>query len=300
MKAELIKSIPVHNTLGEGVVWDARDQSVWWTDIQESRLYRMSYPACEITFFDTPERLCCFAFTENPDRLLVAFASGFALFEYQSGAVHWLHRPPEVQPGSGRRLNDGRMDRHGRLWVGAMVEDENLAPSHSASLYCLERSGKLSTHKTDIAISNGMCWSPDNRFFYFADSPTRQIDAYKYDIARGNISGKTVFTCTPEAHFPDGAVTDSEGNMWSAHWGGSCVVRYAPDGNQLQTVEIPTCQPSCTAFGGADMTTLFVTSARQDLNSEQLAKDPQAGNLFIIQTSVRGLAEPVFQCADIQ
>ena len=192
----------MHNTLGEGVVWDPRNQSVWWTDIQESRLYCMAYPSLEISYFDTPERLCCFALTENPDRLLAAFASGFALFEYKTGNIQWFYRPKELKPGTGRRLNDGRLDRQGRFWVGAMVENTNAGDSSQASLYCLDTDNKLSVHKSDITISNGICWAPDNRTFYFADSPTQRIYSYEYDISRGTISGQQTFASIPNGHFP--------------------------------------------------------------------------------------------------
>ncbi|MDM3870059.1 SMP-30/gluconolactonase/LRE family protein [Porticoccus sp. W117] len=295
MSAELIHSIPVHNTLGEGVVWDARSQAAWWTDIQESRLFCMAYPSLDIEYFDTPERLCCFALTDNPDKLLVAFASGFALYEYRTGNLQWLHRPEELQPGSGRRLNDGRLDRQGRFWVGAMVEDKGAATGKPANLYCLDSNGELSIHKSDIAISNGICWAPDNSTFYFADSPKQHIYSYKYDISRGSISEQKQFSATPVGQFPDGGITDSNGHVWSAHWGGHCVVRYTPQGQITEKVAIPTQQPSCLAFGGADMKTLFVTSARQGLNSQQLAKDTQAGNLFVLETTITGLQEPIYQ-----
>ncbi|MGS2722666.1 SMP-30/gluconolactonase/LRE family protein [Porticoccus sp. GXU_MW_L64] len=294
MEAELIHSIPVHNTLGEGVVWDARSQSVWWTDIQQSRLYCMAYPSLAIRHFDTPERLCCFALTDNPDTLLVAFASGFALYQANTGTIDWLHRPQEIQPGSGRRLNDGRLDRQGRFWVGAMVEDEAAAGSDSANLYCLNSDGSLSVHKSDIGISNGICWAPDNRTFYFADSSAQKIFSYKYDMSSGKLSAQNLFAATPENHYPDGAVTDSNGQLWSAHWGGRCLQSYTPQGKVAQRIEIPTAQPSCLAFGGPDLTTLFVTSARQDLTAQQLAKDTQAGNLFVLQTTITGLAEPIY------
>ena len=298
MKAALIDTIDVHNTLGEGVVWDKRSQCVWWTDIQQSTLYRLRYPCREpsrdLQSFTTPERLCCFALTDNEETLLAGFASGLALFDVATGKCRWLARPDEVKPGSGRRLNDGRMDRQGRFWVGAMVEDEALAGNNSASLYCLDNSGQLSVHKSGIQISNGICWSPDNQQFYFADSPRQRILSYNYDLATGAISSPEPFANTPQNQFPDGAVVDSQGYLWSAHWGGGCVVRYSPQGAVDQIIKTPASQPSCVGFGGPNMTTLFITSARQDLSPQQLQNDPEAGNLFVVETSVQGIEEPVY------
>jgi L-arabinonolactonase len=118
----LVRTIPVQNTLGECILWDEETQSVWWTDIHESRLYRYRYASASLESFSCPERLCSFGFIASDSRLVCAFASGFALFDPVSGDVQWLYRPEREYRGT--RFNDGRVDRRGRFWAGTMVEGD--------------------------------------------------------------------------------------------------------------------------------------------------------------------------------
>lgn len=290
--AELLASIPVSNHLGEGVLWDEQTQQLLWTDIEQCTLYRMAFPGHQISKCRTPERLCSFGLSSEAHVLVVAFATGFARYDYESGQVDWLARPPEVAAGLGRRLNDGRVDRQGRFWCGAMVEDSQRAGAGTASLYCLDAGGEVSIHASNIGISNSICWSPSGQRMYFADSPERTIYTYDFDANVGAISARKVFVRTPPEAYPDGAITDADGYLWSAHWGAGQVVRYTPWGVADQVIELATCQPSCVALGGPDRSLLFVTTARQGLNDAALARQPQTGNLFIYQLANYGLTEP--------
>lgn len=139
-----------------------------------------------------------------------------------------------------------------------------------------------------------MCFSPDSRYCYFADSPLRVIFRFDFDAATGELGRRSVFAETSGNAFPDGATVDCEGCVWSAHWGSGRVIRYAPDGRIDREVAIPTCQPSCVAFGGPSLEYLFVTSARQGLTAATLAGDPMAGHLFVLQTGSKGLPEPQY------
>ena len=282
-----IGTIPVGNTLGEGVLWDAASQTLWWTDIHERKLYRHDYRTRVTEMLPTPERLCSFGFVQGSGNLIAAFESGLALYDPASGTTDWLARP-DLEAGV--RFNDGRVDRRGRFWAGTMVE----AGSGSATLYSLDGSKKLGTRESGVAISNGICWSPDSTRFYFADSPLRTIFVYDFDAATGAISNKRVFATTPEGAFPDGANVDEDGFLWSAHWGAGDVVRYAPDGTIERTIRVPASQPTCIAFGGPDLDLLFVTSARDGLKQEALLRDPSAGDVFIYRVGVRGLPDSRF------
>jgi L-arabinonolactonase len=287
---ELIETIAAGNTLGEGVLWEAETQSLWWSDIQEQLLYRLDWNSREIRSFSTPERLCSFGFIENDRRLIAAFESGFAVFDPFDGNVAWLARPE--RDAADVRFNDGRVDRQGRFWAGTMEERDDR--TGRANLYCLDGAGRTHRRESGIAISNGICWSPDSRFFYFADSPKRMIFVYDFDSATGDISNRRVFAQTPEGASPDGANVDAEGFLWSAHWGASRVVRYAPDGKTDAILDVPASQPTCIAFGGPDLDLLFVTSAREGISPGRLAGEPSAGDVFVYKMGVKGLPDQRF------
>ena len=290
----LVKQLAVANTLGEGVIWNNNTGLLYWTDIQENQLYQWDGQTEHPTIIHLPHRLGAFGFTDQDDMVVAAFDCGFALFNIVTGAVQWLVQPKEIAPGSGRRLNDGRVDRSGRFWCGSMVEDNSLCEESSAALYCLDKDFSARTTRDDIAISNAICWSPDGSFMYFADSPKQTIWRYRFDQQSGQLADPIIFATTARGAYPDGAVTDAQGYLWNAQWGAAQVVRYAPDGSINQIIKVPASQPSCVAFGGTDMTQLFVTSARENLDSQALAKDPQAGDLFVYQTDTQGIPEPIF------
>ena len=291
--AKLLDIIDAQYTLGEGPLWNPRDGRLWWTDIQERRLRTLDPATRTIRDCAVPERVGSLAFVAGrPDTLLVAFETGLALFEPGSGAVTWLARPEK--PGSGRRFNDGRTDRQGRFWTGTMVEDEMLAAPASASLWRLDASGLLAACESGVAISNGLATSPDGRTLYFADSPRRLIFAYDLDPATGALAGKRLFA-EIERGYPDGATVDAEGCLWSARWGAGEIVRHAPDGRVLETVPLPASQPTCPAFGGPDLSLLFVTSAAEGLSPAERAAEPAAGSLFILDVGVSGLPDAEYR-----
>ncbi len=286
--AELIDIVPLANTLGEGVLWDPLHQRVWWTDIQERRLFRFDPKRRALERFELPERLGSFGFVEGCDDIVAAFESGFAYYHPESARLDWVARPDH---GAGNiRFNDGRVDRQGRFWAGSMVEG---AGKPTGKLYCL-RGGIPQVCLTDIAISNSICFSPDGKHLYFADTPHRTILRYDLEGATGAISNRQVFAQTPPGAFPDGSNIDSQGHLWNAHWGAGRVVRYAPDGSISGTIDVPATQPTCVAFGGENLDLLFVSSARQNLSPAALAGDNHAGDLFVYKLDVRGLADSRF------
>ncbi len=284
---ELIETIRVGNTLGESVLWDSAGQALWWTDIPARRLYRYDWSTRAIETFAVPERIGSFGLRDGSTGIIAAFESGIALYEPRGGTPQWLARPDAGIPGV--RFNDGRVDRQGRFWAGTMVETD--PRSNRANLYCIDRSGRAHRRESGVTISNGICWSPDGTRFYFADSPLRTIYVYDFDPISGEIANRRVFATTPDGAFPDGANVDSEGFLWSAHWGAGRVVRYAPDGTIERTIEVPASQPTCVAFGGPALDLLFVTSAREGLNGDALLRHPSAGDVFVYRVDVPGLPE---------
>jgi sugar lactone lactonase YvrE len=280
--------IPCGAVLGEGPVWDAERQRLLWTDIQSRRLYELKDGA--VRHWDTPERLCCLALVEDePDRLLAAFETGLAGFDPDTGKLDWLQRPELGH--TGRRFNDGRVDRQGRLWTGTMVEAAEIAGADTASLWRVDHDGALSRHREGIHISNGACFSPDGATLYFADSPKQTIWALELDPQTGDIRSERLFAKVTEG-YPDGSTIDAEGCVWNARWGAGIVVRHAPDGREIERLSVPVSQPTSAAFGGADLKTLYVTSARDELSEQTLAAEPHAGDVFAFHLEVAGLPEP--------
>lgn len=290
-KVKLIDTIPCANLLGEGVQWNQQDNCFWWTDIHSAKFYRYHLASKKMSQWDLPEKLGCFAFAKNDSRLLAAFASGFAWFEPETGALEWIAKPEAHLIGN--RSNDGRCDRQGRFWMGTIREQQN-RPGQCASLYSLKADGSVSLHLTGLHISNALCWSPDSRKLYHADSPTHSIRVYDFDAQTGELSNAQLFAQTSAGIEPDGACVDAEGFIWNAQWGGSHVVRYAPDGSIDFILPMPVRQPTCVAFGGEDLNLLAVTSASIGLSDEELQQQPQAGNVFIFETDVIGLPESRF------
>ncbi|MBS0278433.1 MAG: SMP-30/gluconolactonase/LRE family protein [Proteobacteria bacterium] len=286
---ELIDVIEVRNRLAEGVLWNNEDKRAWWTDIADKQLLRYRLQTRELEKFDLPEKLGSFAFVRNSRRILGAFESGFAFYEPETGALEWVARPPHAQPGI--RMNDGRVDRQGRFWAGSMNEDWR---TPLGRLYRLDANGDCTTVAQNIAIPNSLCFSPDGRRMYFSDSPNRIIHCYDIDAASGEISNKRVFAITPEGEFPDGAQVDSTGHVWCAHWNGSKVVRYAPNGEVDCKIDLPVTGPTCVAFGGEDLNLLFVTTTRDGLGDDEMLRQPLAGSLFVFKVPVSGLVDARF------
>jgi L-arabinonolactonase len=286
MQVEPLAIIPVANELGEGIVWDDRTQAFLWTDILARRLYWLPWGSDTPEVMDLPDRLASFALTHDPEVIIAAFAPGFARYHLGTGACDWLARP-ELPPGV--RFNDGRVDRFGNFVAGTMVENVKAAGGTDAgALFRLEEDYSLSALLHGFQISNTLCWSPDGRTMYHADSPAQAITEYAYD-AQGARYQKIISLF--DNGYPDGATVDAAGRLWVALWGAGCVAVLDPAGARLATVPLAASQPTCTAFGGPNLDVLAVTSARTELSAETLAAEPAAGALFLFRTGARGLAE---------
>lgn len=285
--ARLIEEIEVQDALGEGVLWRASDATVWWIDILGRRIHCLAWPSLKLTSYETPERPGSLAFIDGrDDALIVAFETGFALWHPGSGKVDWLWRPPGL--GDGVRMNDGRAGPDGRFWAGSMAE-HGVAKGAMApgALFRLDHDGRASPVVAGIHISNGICWSPDGRRMYLADSARGEVCVADFDVAQG-APGRFSTFATFKGEAPDGAVTDADGNYWIALWGGSRVAALSPDGRELASVGVDALQPSCPVFGGPDGNLLFVTTAQQHMTADQLAAHPKSGNLFVYETQARG------------
>ncbi len=271
--------------LGEGPVWCPRERALYWVDIRGQWLRRWVERGELVTSWPMPEQIGSLAIAEDGG-ILVALRSGMAVFDSMTGGFRKL----VDFPGHGRTLrsNDGKCDRQGRFWVGTM-ERENIAPT--GKLYRID-AGVITTMLEGVRIPNSLCWSPDGGTMYWADSLDRVIWAFPFDIGSGALGERRVFANVDASEVPDGATVDAEGYLWSARYGGSRVVRHAPDGAVDRVINLPASQITSCAFGGNNLGTLFITSATQNMDAAQLAAEPQAGHLFAVDVGVKGLREP--------
>ena len=276
------------DVLGESPVWDERAQCLYWVDIRRPAIRRL-YPASGvIDTWPMPDLVGSIALTDE-ERLLVALPNFVALFDPLSGSLEAFAHPPHQVPG--HRFNDGRCDRQGRFWVGSM---HNLTRAPVGVLYKLEGRGELEAMQGGICIPNSLAFSPDGRTMYFADSLRYTLFAYDYDPATGCMGQQRVFATTEPPGFPDGSTVDAEGCVWNAQFDAWRVVRYAPDGRIDRVIEMPVQRPTSCAFGGADLATLYITTASQKLSPAELQAQPLAGALLALDVGVRGLVEPRF------
>lgn len=277
-------------TLGEGVLWCARTGQLYWTDIEGQRLFRYNPGTGERAEWRMPERLATFAFTARTHVLLLGLASHLAFFDL---ATNEFTRIVEVEPGMSTRLNDGKCDRQGRFVFGTMHEADKQQPVGGFYRLGLD----LSVERLPLpapAIANSIAFSPDGATMYFCDSLTREIRACAYG-ADGSVGPSHRFAAVTDPDGdPDGSTVDAEGGLWNAHWGAGRVVRYDAAGHETERVVVPARQPSCVALGGADLGTLYVTTARVGLDADQLAAEPDTGGVFAATVARRGLPEVAF------
>jgi len=274
--------------LGEVPVWSVQDQCVWWVDVLSATLHRYVPATGEQTDFKVPmRRLGCIALRARGG-LVLGTEQGLFGFDPASGATEFLTHP---EPGKAtHRLNDGRCDRRGQFWVGSMNE-QAFVPE--GTLFRVDGDLSVTTMLSDIIVPNSIAFSPDDRTLYFADTRAYAISAFDFDIAEGRISNRRVFAQTRAPGRPDGSCVDAGGFLWNALYAGGCLVRYAPDGRVDRVVELPVTHPTCCAFGGDGLGTLFVTSASEPAMTSN-DPGPHGGQLIAIDVGVRGLPEPVF------
>ncbi len=285
-------AVPAGNWCGEGPLWSAKDQALYWTDINRYLLQRY-HPATEsVRFWMFDEPVCATSLTDTPGVLLLALGSKLILWNAETDERTDFAVPETNLPAS--RLNDGRPSPFGDFWVGSMQNnvDENgqgkpVDNPHLGTLYRVLNDGTVSVEERDLGISNTLCWSPDGTIFYFGDTLQNTIFAWDYDAATGEISNKRDFFSGFERGKPDGSAIDSDGYLWNARYGGSCIVRVAPDGTIDRVVDMPVSNLTSCTFGGPDLKTLFVTSAAQP-------GERQAGSVFSLSVDVAGLPENVF------
>jgi sugar lactone lactonase YvrE len=274
-------------------MWDDQAQAVWWLDIVlPSRIHRLVPATGEHRTWHFSVMVTAMALRQD-GTMLVGGEEGLGIFDPQTGALTLTADPEHDRPGN--RGNDGACDARGRFWFGTM--QQNIAPDgadlpitgDTGALYRIGIDGSSQRMEDNIGVSNGPCWSPDGRIFYFSDSRAQIIYAYDFDPDEGLLSNRRIFSDTRDYGYPDGAAVDAEGFLWSARWEGSCVLRFAPDGRIDRIVETPARRPTCVCFGGRGLDVMFLTSSRIHVPAEEIARNPLQGGLFCFNPGVKGL-----------
>ncbi|MFI1371009.1 SMP-30/gluconolactonase/LRE family protein [Streptomyces longwoodensis] len=272
-------------TLGEGPTWDPAAGRLLWLDILGSRVHTFD-PATGRRGVRVTDQHVGAVKPRAGGGLVLNLRDGVGLID-PDGTFRWLHH----EPVPGRRANDAAVAPDGSLWAGTMRYDE--APG-GGSLSRFTGDGSVRTVLDDVAVSNGTGWSPDGRLMYYIDSPTRRVDVFTYDAdaeGGGRVSGRRPLAEIEEgAGFPDGLTVDAEGCVWVALWDGSAVRRYTPAGELDQVIELPTPRVTACAFGGPDLTDLYVTTARVGLADPH----PLAGSLLVVPGAGKGQVPTAF------
>jgi sugar lactone lactonase YvrE len=275
---------PVAAQLGEGPFWSAHESAVWFVDIKGRRIHRCDENGAEQRSWDAPEEIG-FVVPAVGDRMIAGMKSGLYGFDPASGAFSLLTQVDSHRPGN--RLNDACVDSAGRLWFGSM---DNAETAPTGSLYRFDRDG-LRRCDEGYVITNGPAVCPKSHTLYHVDTLERVVYAFDLD-ERGGITNKRVFVRVEKpGAYPDGPVVDSEGCVWIALYGGWGVHRYSPEGELLQTIDVPVAACTKVAFGGNDLRTMFITTSWKNLNQAERTQQPLAGGLFRVRVDTPGLPQ---------
>lgn len=288
-RAELF--IEARHRLGESIIWHVAERCLYWIDLLEPELFRCNIDGGSRTGHPLPLKppIGAIAATADPRKLFLSHRGGVSLVDTQTLAIEaW------ADPEAGRDAiisNDMKCDRWGRLWVGSSHEFEREA---RGALWCLTSRGRAVLGDAGFAVSNGPAFSPDGRTMYFSDSGAAQILAYDIAPDDPHPRNRRLFRKHGEGEgVPDGLVVDSEGCIWVAHWGGACVTRLSPGGEVIARHAVPALNVTAVCHAGDGLKTLFVVTARDQMDEAALARFPLSGSLFRLDTDVAGLAEPL-------
>ncbi len=287
MEPELIADYQC--VVGEGPLWHPDEQRVYWTDIVTGRLFRYDPATGQHEQIYSGEQVG--GFTIQADGALLLFMERGKIATWRDGTLTTLIE--EIPAERPTRFNDVIADPRGRVLCGTISPryGEDDAPPVQARLYRLDPDLTLTVLLEGIGVSNGMGFTPDQTGLYYTDTHTRDISLFDYDAETGAIANRRQFVLVPDGPdegAPDGMTMDAEGCVWSARWGGGCLVRYAPDGRQLQRIAFPARKVSSAIFGGPDLTDLYGTTAGGHQND---VDGPGAGALCRVRPGVRGVRE---------
>lgn len=275
--------VDAHAELGEGPSWDARENVLWWVDITRNLVHRYEPVSGVNTTFDVGQAVGAVV-PRASGGLALAVQDGFAVLDPKTSHTQLIAAVEKDMPQN--RMNDAKCDSSGRLWGGTMAYDETPG---AGAFYRLNPDRSVVTILEQVTCSNGIGWSPDDRLMYYTDSGAQQVDVFDYDRSTGEVVNRRKLIDIPaDAGVPDGMAVDSEGHLWIALWGGAAIRRYTPDGTLDRVLEVPAKQVTSMAFGGPDLSDLYITSATIGLSEAELRTHPHSGALFLHHPGVSG------------
>ncbi|NQV54962.1 MAG: SMP-30/gluconolactonase/LRE family protein [Rhodospirillales bacterium] len=287
--AEIVNLAPERAVLGESPVWSAAEGAVYWTDIGSQRIHRAEPAGGDTQSWDAPAPAGMIALRASGG-LIAALVDGIYGFDPESEIWEKLVALEEDQPET--RPNDGKCDAAGRLWVGTMDLNDHIKPI--GAFYRIDPDLTVTKIAAGFCIPNGLAWSPDDTRMYHTDSRRGMVRRLEFDLAAGKTGQEQNYFAYDRATGGgvDGAAMDAEGGYWAALYGGGKVVCINDAGEIIEEIPLPASQPTMPAFGGPHMTTMFITTASQNLDDNQLAAEPDAGGLLMVETGVKG--HPVY------
>lgn len=287
-----IKSVAAtQDLIGEDPKWSVRDQQLHWVDICGPAIHRFDPRRGALVTIRTQEMVTSLALTEGG--IVAASQSGLLHIDGSTGETIRVLGHPEAHLRT-NRFNTGKCDRRGRLWISTMAIN---VKAGQGSLYRVDPDLKMVKMERDQTLPNGVGWSPDDRRMYLTESAKKTIFEYDFDAVGGTIANRRALIQLPEADLgsPAGLTVDAEGYLWISVWDGWRLLRYSPTGQLDREVIMPVPRPTACAFGGSDLRTLYITSARIRVLEQSLAEAPTSGDLHAYDVDVRGLPEPLFR-----
>lgn len=278
--------------LGEGPVWDEQTGSICWIDLLNGRIHEYTHATNLFRTLAVNDLIGAVALCENGD-FIAGLKEGLMIVNRNNGTTRLLQHPEAHLPQN--RYNDSKCDPMGRFWIGSTSLNNTVK---AGNLYTLNNDLTCAVAIKGVTMSNGMAWSPDNKTFYYIDTPTFEVAAFDYDIETGQISNKRIaFTIPRTEGLPDGMTIDSEGMLWIAHWDGWQVARWNPDsGRKLFSFRLPAAFITSCTFGGDELQDLYITSACAGLSEKQHEEQPLAGSLFVIRNcGFKGMKPAIFR-----
>lgn len=285
------------SVLGESPFWHPQEQMLYWADIAGCKLHRMNAFTGDIEIWDMPSEPGCFAPAKSGG-FIIALRDRIVRVQAWGGALQTLMMIDH--DAATTRSNDGKCDAAGRFWVGTMFEPRT---ANNAKLFCWDGTA-LQFKQGNAIVANALAFSPDSKTIYWADTPQHKIWAWDFDAASSAMTNQRIFkqfAPKPDGWTsglpnnggyggrPDGAAVDVQGNLWVAMFEGKRVVQLSPTGVELQSIEAPVTTCTMPAFGGDDMQTLYLTSARHNRSEAELAREPQMGCVFSMRVNVAGM-----------
>lgn len=275
----------INSCVGEGPLWDDRSQTLFWIDVLDGKVFNFNPITQKNGEIEIGKHVGAIALTDASE-IVAAARDEIVSIDLSNSSITSVVR---VINNERFRFNDGRVDARGRFVVGSMGYEPKPG---TAALYSITLPKTIDTVLGNVGLSNGLCWSEENKKLFYIDTLTSEVAEYSYDLETGRVSNRrTVITFETSHGSPDGMTIDREGNLWVAFWDGGCLRRISQRGKVISEIKLPVSRVTSAAFGGENFDRLFITTASYLLSEEELAREPLAGSLFVLETDTQGFPE---------